>query len=345
MTTASQQIADLVAESLRLHNLVDKQIESENSFRNSLQASAQTIRVGPDKDYPDILSAVNSLNGRVISGTVFIRVDDGVYNTSGFIIENQPYSTRIRIIGNVANPAACIIRMVPDVNGNSSGVVVRGSTTSISFSGFTIEGNGTTARGLAAADGASLLCDAGTIVITGCNNGIEAFNGSFVRADGVIISDVITGVITTSICDVSGATITGRSESIGSGVVAVNNGLVLADRCTVLNFFNGFIAQAGGNVESRFSTATGCRHGFRGTTNATLLANDTVAIACTTGYLASSSGYILAFDSRAENCTSIGWQATVASVIEANNATFIGNATNFGLASGVAGNGNSTIFF
>ena len=70
------------------------------------------LKVGPGREFADIASAWNSLNGKILPTDVLIKVDDGQYTATGIALGNQPFANRIRIRGNVSNPAACQIRFV-----------------------------------------------------------------------------------------------------------------------------------------------------------------------------------------------------------------------------------------
>ena len=58
--------------------------------------------MGPGREFADIASAWNSLNGKILPTDVLIKVDDGQYTATGIALGNQPFANRIRIRGNVS---------------------------------------------------------------------------------------------------------------------------------------------------------------------------------------------------------------------------------------------------
>ena len=139
------------------------------------------LQVGPGREFTDIASAWNSLNGKTLKTDVLIKVDDGQYTSTGIGLGNQPFASRIRIRGNIANPSACQIRFVAGADKNSHGVVftnVRG----VEFSGFHLIGEATesnwTHRCLHIGEGSWVWGAEASLVLEGAGNGLQVEQGS-----------------------------------------------------------------------------------------------------------------------------------------------------------------------
>ncbi|AVG15161.1 hypothetical protein CFN79_04400 [Chromobacterium vaccinii] len=135
-----------------------------------------TLQVGPGKPFAGIQDAWNSLIGKVLQADVLIQVADGQYTTSGIWLNNQPFASRIRIQGNVANPSACKIILTPDGNKLSHGVIFS-RVHGVNFSGFHIVGEANAShwsyRCLRIEEGSVVYSTAGSIVLEGASNGLE----------------------------------------------------------------------------------------------------------------------------------------------------------------------------
>ncbi len=135
-----------------------------------------TLQVGPGKAFASIQDAWDSLIGKVLQADVLIQIADGQYATSGITLTHQPFASRIRIQGNVANPSACKIILVPDANKLSHGVIFS-RVQGVNFSGFHIVGeagaNHWSHRCLRVEEASVVYADAGSIVLEGAGNGLE----------------------------------------------------------------------------------------------------------------------------------------------------------------------------
>ncbi|MDF0604630.1 hypothetical protein HZU77_003055 [Neisseriaceae bacterium TC5R-5] len=149
------------------------------------------LDVGSGKPFATIQDAWDSLNGKTLQADVLIKVADGEYKTTGLTLTHQPFAHRIRIEGNIANPTACKIRFIADVNKQSHGVIfsnVRG----VAFSGFHLIGEGTatnwTHRCLLVQDSSQVVSAANALIVEGGVNSVYVNNNSFFVSTGLKVS-------------------------------------------------------------------------------------------------------------------------------------------------------------
>ncbi|WP_199406733.1 hypothetical protein [Chromobacterium sp. ATCC 53434] len=151
-----------------------------------------TLQVGPGQPFANIQDAWNSLIGKVLQADVLIQVADGQYTTSGIALTHQPFASRIRIQGNVANPSACKIILIPDSKKLSYGVVFS-RVHGVSFSGFHIVGeanaNHWSYRCLRVDEGSVVYSTIGSIVLEGASNGLEVDQNARANFDQIRISN------------------------------------------------------------------------------------------------------------------------------------------------------------
>ncbi|WP_152681637.1 hypothetical protein [Chromobacterium subtsugae] len=151
-----------------------------------------TLQVGPGKAFASIQDAWDSLIGKVLQADVLIQVADGQYATSGITLTHQPFASRIRIQGNVANPSACKIILVPDANKLSHGVIFS-RVQGINFSGFHIVGeanaNHWSYRCLRVEEGSVVYSTPNSIVLEGASNGLETDQNARAGFDQIRISN------------------------------------------------------------------------------------------------------------------------------------------------------------
>ncbi|WP_296663531.1 hypothetical protein [Paraburkholderia sp.] len=151
-----------------------------------------TLAVGAGKQFGSIQAAWDSLIGKTLKADVLIKVADGVYTTHGITLHSQPFAHRIRIEGNVGNPAACQIKFTPDTNGVSHGVIFD-NVRNVTFSGFKLIGETTdqnwTYRSLLIYVGSRVWSAPGSVQIEGGANGLAVDQGSQYECSNLQISN------------------------------------------------------------------------------------------------------------------------------------------------------------
>ncbi|KMN76433.1 hypothetical protein VK98_21215 [Chromobacterium sp. LK11] len=159
------------------------------------------LQVGPGREFADIASAWNSLNGKTLKTDVLIKVDDGQYTATGIWLGNQPFASRIRIRGNIANPSACQIRFVAGADKNSHGVVFTNAR-GVEFSGFHLIGEATegnwTHRCLHIGEGSWVWGAENSLILEGAGSGLQVeqnsrFSNSKLRVNKVKEWGVVVG--------------------------------------------------------------------------------------------------------------------------------------------------------
>lgn len=194
----SEQLADAIAAQNALTQAVAGkmwQIDSrvEQFIKNWGIDGYTTLEVGAGKPFGSIQAAWDSLVGKTLNADVLIKVADGVHTTQGITFYSQPFANRIRIEGNIANPAACQIKFTPDANGASHGVVFD-NVRRIAFSGFKLIGETTdqnwTHRSLLIQQGSLVWSVPGSVQIEGGGMGLIVENGSQYECKDLHVSNV-----------------------------------------------------------------------------------------------------------------------------------------------------------
>ncbi|MDF0604440.1 hypothetical protein HZU77_002085 [Neisseriaceae bacterium TC5R-5] len=160
------------------------------------------LDVGSGKPFATIQAAWDSLNGKTLQADVLIKVADGEYKTTAITLQHQPFAHRIRIEGNIANPTACKIRFIADVNKQSHGILfsnVRGVT----FSGFHLIGETTatnwTSRCLLVGGGAHVSSAESSLIIEGGGEGLRVESNTRFACARLKVSKIATwGVVVTN---------------------------------------------------------------------------------------------------------------------------------------------------
>ena len=70
--------------------------------------------VGPTRQFQTITAAVDSVRKLMSTDQILIKVDDGVYNEPSFYFNELNLSGRLFIVGNLNNPANCVINPQPN---------------------------------------------------------------------------------------------------------------------------------------------------------------------------------------------------------------------------------------
>ncbi|WP_296663526.1 hypothetical protein [Paraburkholderia sp.] len=153
-----------------------------------------TLEVGSGKPFDSIQAAWDSLIGKTLKADVLIKVADGVHTTTGFTLTNQPFAQRIRIEGNVGDPAACQIKFTPDANGASHGVIFD-NVRNVVFSGFKLVGETTdknwTIRCLLIHLGSRVWSAPGSVQIQGGAYGLFVDHGAQYECSKLHISNTV----------------------------------------------------------------------------------------------------------------------------------------------------------
>ncbi len=332
-----------------------------------METKRSTLEVGPGRPFANIPAAFDSLNGKRLKADVLIKVADGVHETTGITLVNQPEANRIRIEGNRADPEACTLKFVPDGGKNSHGMIVRGlqglHLAGFRFLGETSDANWTH-RGLRLDQGAWVRCDADTIRIVGGCGGVEIVEGSHLVADGmryedvqewnVLVSsgsqawirrshiigpgkDVRTrgrapyGVLASDGSQVwlSESTLSG----VWHGVQAARTSYAHCDVSTVKDAHTGFLAEWGGivwahNRGDQRAKASNCTHGYLGSHMSLVVALGAMAEKCGTGFIADGSSKVCANGGMAIDCDT-GFKSWAVSEVQAHGtkAHSTGNKT------------------
>lgn len=338
-------------------------------------AKDTTLEVGTGRDFSSIQAAWNEVSRSQLKGSVTIKVNDGVYEQSSIWLANQPYAAFIRIIGNIANPDNCVLRFVNDSNGKSHGSQVR-NCWGLEFSGFksTSADRDNNYRGLWVGENSYVYSADNSLIFDNCLLGIESTASSVVRARGVRAAGCLYGASVNNNAQAnlstfqsigpgkdhnsngrgmrasSGGMITAYGADIRNhavGVIAESNGYLWCDGSEAHNCQYGFLSAWGGLVWNHVNAganpqgkAINCDHGFRAHSGGQLLAVGALADGCQYGFSVGAFSHLSANESHAKNCTDHGYHANAMSLIEAWNtqANASGNATDYNLAHGTAGN-------
>lgn len=264
-----QQLTEAIASQNALTQMVASKMSHLdtriNGFTNHWGVDGYTVlEVGAGKPYATIADAWYALAGKAIKSDILIKVADGDYASNIIWLSHQPFGSRIRIEGNLNNPQNCILRMTPDANRYSHGVVLERQCLA-GFSGFTIVGTQNaehwTHRGLQLARNSDLYCTPGTLRFEQC--GVEVVNDSFLEAHEMRINDCRGNSIFVNMAGtarVEKTIITGPSSSaqypmpdgsafIPYGIVSARGSSLLADRSRISNVRTGLRAELNGYAQ------------------------------------------------------------------------------------------------
>ena len=310
-----------------------------------------TLQVGPGKPFAGIQDAWNSLIGKVLQADVLIQVADGQYTTSGIWLNNQPFASRIRIQGNVANPSACKIILVPKDNKTSDGVVLS-RVHGLNFSGFHIVGdagpNHWSHRCLRVEEGSVVYADAGSIVLEGACNGLEVdqnSRGNFERLRVLNCKNWAVVAGGGSHVWLPSATVTGLGKNaptkvpafanpdtpsvLSAGVLSQDGSKLWMSDGRISNMFQGLLSVRNAYVWSDGTTIDQATIGFQASAGGTLWSygsgpapslpqgQRTKATNCDVGFQADWRGTLMTDMGAAENC-GYGFLATAHSTRRAN---------------------------
>lgn len=309
-------------------------------------SSPLTINV--PNDFSTINAALGYLGSRRVigNGIATIKVADGTYPISGSIILQHIDGTKCRLVGNAANPAACIIQFTGG-GFYSRGTFTWGALGSYGIDGFTIRSTHWTSHGvwndrnyaavssehgatiyvgknvkiekcywgLQAKEGGNLLFEGGsTFSITECGDGgIFAFKGATIRCFATSNSGTI------SLC-------ADTANFLGSGVISEYSSIVHTEGMTVQNCaVKGFVANLGGNLLCRGSTAqNNGDDGFLAEDGGVVMADNCLSVGHTNGsfygYRSIRGSYLRALNS-ISRANYGGFEADYGSTLKANNAT------------------------
>lgn len=243
-------------------------------------------------DFANINEALASLHDKFIANNavVTIQVDDcsnQVYDAPIEIL--HPHGKQIEIIGNVANPASCVL----EFNG-SSGFDISSKRKLRLLNGFHIKGNRVnTTHGVGATKGASIRLGANTI-ISGFYNGIEAtFNGR-IYANTVLINKNAGSGIVSQYSGFVQANSAQSKENDLHGFYATDGGIIEANQSKGLtNTVHGYFSENFGHIQSKEAEASGNSNtGFFATGKSFLDASSGVANNNPTGFKCDYSGYL-----------------------------------------------------
>lgn len=348
-----QQLTEAIASQNALTQMVASKMSHLdtriNGFTNHWGVDGYTVlEVGAGKPYATIADAWYALAGKAIKSDILIKVADGDYASNQIWLSHQPFGSRIRIEGNLKNPENCILRMKPDANRYSNGVVLERQSLA-GFSGFTIVGTQNaehwTHRGLLLARHSDLYCTPGTLRFEQC--GVEVATSSFLEAKEMRINDcrgysiyahmagtarvdktIITGPSSSAqypmpdgsanipygILATRGASLTAddsRISNVRTGVQASVNGHAQCHGMLVDNVDTGLAAHAGGVIWSRSES---------GATSYLKVANARL------GYSAWGGSSLFAMGSAVENAQQ-GYQADDNSLVYAYQSRCINVST------------------
>lgn len=340
-----------------------------NSGRGELYAAPvfefDTFEVGEAGEHGGIEEAWAAIADRRLDKDVVINVADGEYPIEGLLIENHPDAHRIKILGNVENPAACKLMC-------GGGGIFFNNIRGLEFSGFSITGApNQTQQGLVVDEQSRIYSAENSIQLSNCKIGLTVTGLSAYEGMGLILVDCETAVnVEAATANIEHAVITGIDGVSQSGLVAVDggfiealessindvrygvraqtNGKVKCDKAVVENCYVGFFAERGGVISNNEDgIARGCDFGFAAQRNGEIAALEALADDCDYGFVAYYAAHLYASESTAKDSTYYGYSVYGGSLLEAwqTNGKASGNGANYRLSSGSTGAANSILFY
>ncbi len=318
--------------------------------------TAMTLNVGPTRQYKSIQQAWNYLTDKRIEARVEIKVDDGEYETSRIDFNDHPNGEHIDIIGNISEPEKCVIRFVPDSKGYSHGIIIV-NVKRLVLSGFkivgskgeTADGEKSTHRGIRLDHHSSVYSHSNSIIIEGCETGVQAARFSHYSASKLRITNCVNGVFIydLAIGHFYKAKISGNGKGTGTGIICGSKSYVYSPLVSVIDFSRGVDSTGGSCVKCDGAKVENCLIGYY-SKHCSYLRNDRLrdteglptslhstapyvngsAINCDIGFEANYGGQILANYSRTENCKT-GFYTDENSILHVNES-FATNCSDWG---------------
>lgn len=257
---------------------------------------ADSVTLAVPSQYATISAALTYLSSKTIArdATVTIKVADGMYVPVAGVNLNHPQGARIQIVGNEANPAACVLRPAAptfDLFTVSAGHVF-GKVAGITFDLPTKAGAANNVTAILATHGGRIAEVANCKV----NNWYYSIAA---RDDGYIYAH-------DCVCDHAGDV---AIWAFAGGVIHGHNLTAQNANDSANGLGYGFQAEYGGTLNANNSTATGCHIG---------------------GFAALSNGTGRYYDCLASGNAGSGFVVRGGGVIEANGSTTQGN-TRYGI--------------
>ena len=241
--------------------------------------NAVTFEVGVDKKYKTIQSVIDLLRDKILLAPVLIKVADGIYDCNAINIVRLPYAHMVKIEGNVKNPELCVIRWIPDNEGNSNGVSIVGSKglniSGFKFVGKTDDGN-FTYRSIFLGDGSSLYSDSNSLIFEGGRFGIELYNYSLLLADKIRAENVAKAVVSVHVSAIYATNMnvkntvpyTTNAPARLGGYAMTTCGIWLIDKShgyfggsSFDNLHTGFISERGSHIDCSNISLSNCYTG------------------------------------------------------------------------------------
>jgi hypothetical protein len=205
------------------------------------------ITINVPADYPSLQAAFTALSDKSVvdSATITIQIADGTYTSTSALTPPRTVGANIRVIGDVANPAAVVLSFTNGTNG----FWLTNNQTLGYVNGVTLDGISRTTNSAGFYLYKSCSVEIGSaVVIKGFNYGIASQLGSSVLCPGITVTGNTCGMAVNC------------SATIFAANVNANN-----------NVSNGFYANYCGNITAFGSTATGCPYPYMAESGGTVL--------------------------------------------------------------------------
>lgn len=240
---------------------------------------SQQLTVNVPADYPDIQSALDAFEGKMITGGVNIQVADGEYQITAPLVSRIRDYDKLTLRGNEQDCSKCVLYI--DNSANKDGFLFENGFGISWLNGFTLAGvNGWTASGVwnDQCYGAGIRATGGGTVILGpalsitkMYYGLRAMNGAFISNETVPESGQPGGGI-----KVSNAGDVAFHAYAATLKVNCAEAWYASHSSESLGF--GFCAEAGGFLQCEYAISSGNeRAGFYALTNGTVWAHGTTA--------------------------------------------------------------------
>lgn len=288
----------------------------------TLSIISEDTTLAVPSDYPSITHALSYLDDKYINNGVLvtIQVNDCSSQTYYKSLEiKHMHGERIHIIGDTANPGACVLQF----NG-VSGIKVSNNKTLGLLNGFHIRGNASgITEGISSSDGASVKLG-GSMLVSDFNVGLHASYGGKLYANNALIS-----------------------FNTNAGVLSEFGGFIRADSTeSFSNGTHGFVAIDGGEVHAGASKANNNGgSGYYASVSGFIRAiNSEASGNVNAGYLASEFSSMNVSNASANN-NDQGYHCEYQSYMNATGNTVSGNRVNYSPAKDTLGNWRCSMNF
>lgn len=220
---------------------------------NSIEGGVITnnITMNVPIEYATVQEALSALDDKKIANDalVTIQIADGIYTDYETIYVDNPYASRIHILGNLSSASFVQLEFKADAHG----FVIHSGTSLANMSGLTLEGSGTAnTNGIQVYSNSSVTCS--NITVTNFWTAFRATSNSEISCPGAEASNNYAYGFAANQGSVINATNSVGSNNSIVGYAASKNSMITAYGATITGNGTGISVYEGGVVNAQSAT-------------------------------------------------------------------------------------------